>query len=381
MAAFSIVTTLEGGFLIALKEKPIALHSYLLSIDSSGNVKYYKKYFPQDFIIDDIKQLPDSNFLIAGNQEQPVYIDNITVAKINQSGDVLWSMGIGDSTMGLLETYFSDLAITRDGGFIAYGLISHGVGVQRSIFKFNFNGILLWAKTIFPLTSGFNEPFNYIVECNDGSLLISYDICSPNDSSYLVKTDSLGNILWAKNYEGFLRGGIYEDSIHRLDFCVSPSAIQGTCIFRCDSSCITSCIGSAATFNDSAFSIQQFNRILLDSNLTISLTNFPLLDSLSPILLFDYCQLIYQNEEFGNEALSVSIFPNPTSEKFSLLSFNNLIQSVEIYNLIGEKVDIKQCAIGKVEITIDVRNLSPGLYFVKVQTEKGSSVQKLLVEN
>ena len=55
------------------------------------------------------------------------------------------------------------------------------------------------------------------------------------------------------------------------------------------------------------------------------------------------------------------------------------IKKVEVFNLLGKK-SYPFMTVDSEAWTIDCRTLSPGIYFVKVETEKGSSVQKLVVD-
>ena len=61
----------------------------------------------------------------------------------------------------------------------------------------------------------------------------------------------------------------------------------------------------------------------------------------------------------------------------NIQSKNSLaIQSIEIYNLLGQVV----LAVPNNTNAIDVSNLKTGTYFVKVNTEKGSSNTKFVKE-
>lgn len=81
-----------------------------------------------------------------------------------------------------------------------------------------------------------------------------------------------------------------------------------------------------------------------------------------------------QNFEFGSEFI---LYPNPAKDVLNIQSKNSLaIQSIEIYNLLGQVV----LAVPNSSNTIDVSNLKTGTYFVKVNTEKGSSNTKFVKE-
>jgi photosystem II stability/assembly factor-like uncharacterized protein len=78
------------------------------------------------------------------------------------------------------------------------------------------------------------------------------------------------------------------------------------------------------------------------------------------------------------ESSSFQLFPNPASAKLTVSGNLNAIQSIEIFNIPGEKIFWKQFSVDRKEITMDVSDLNPGLYFVKVQTETGTTVQKFI---
>lgn len=79
-----------------------------------------------------------------------------------------------------------------------------------------------------------------------------------------------------------------------------------------------------------------------------------------------------QDFTFENEFV---FYPNPVREVLNIQSKNNLeVQSVEIYNVLGQVV----LAIIDTTKTIDVSNLETGTYFIKINTDKGSTVTKFL---
>jgi hypothetical protein len=81
-----------------------------------------------------------------------------------------------------------------------------------------------------------------------------------------------------------------------------------------------------------------------------------------------------QSFEFGAE---FTLYPNPAKEVLNIQSKNNLeIKSIEIYNLLGQVVLVVPNAID----AIDVSNLIKGNYFIKVNTDNGTSNTKFIKE-
>ena len=72
----------------------------------------------------------------------------------------------------------------------------------------------------------------------------------------------------------------------------------------------------------------------------------------------------------------VSIFPTPTNNKFKIIKPRNLtIDSLVIYNVSGQNV-----ASRKYSKYIDVRDFSPGQYFIKFFSDKGLIFKHLLIK-
>ena len=81
-----------------------------------------------------------------------------------------------------------------------------------------------------------------------------------------------------------------------------------------------------------------------------------------------------KSEESNN---SISIFPIPTNERLSIQSNNrNNIEKIEIIN-ISEKI-LKTYFPQKTRCQISLRDLSNGLYFIRLQTKDGFLVKKII---
>ncbi len=82
------------------------------------------------------------------------------------------------------------------------------------------------------------------------------------------------------------------------------------------------------------------------------------------------------NQDFDFETY-FTLYPNPTKDVLNMQTKQSLaINSVEIYNQLGQIVMATTNAINSVDVT----NLASGTYFVKVNTEKGSANAKFVKE-
>ncbi|MBV7269120.1 T9SS type A sorting domain-containing protein [Winogradskyella luteola] len=71
----------------------------------------------------------------------------------------------------------------------------------------------------------------------------------------------------------------------------------------------------------------------------------------------------------------IKIFPNPTSNEFSIQLDSSLeLYKVDIYNSIGQQV------LTSKEKIIDISKLASGMYLVEIETTKGKGSKKLIIE-
>jgi uncharacterized repeat protein (TIGR03803 family) len=97
-------------------------------------------------------------------------------------------------------------------------------------------------------------------------------------------------------------------------------------------------------------------------------------------IIFSYAVTTGINELTVSNPISVSIYPNPTSGKFTIENKDIAlkIKGWEIYNAIGEKV--LESVMSNLQSVIDIFNQPNGIYFLKVKTEKGEGIQKLIIQ-
>ncbi|MFN8274364.1 MAG: leucine-rich repeat domain-containing protein [Flavobacteriaceae bacterium] len=72
---------------------------------------------------------------------------------------------------------------------------------------------------------------------------------------------------------------------------------------------------------------------------------------------------------------SIMVTPNPAAH-FVSVKANNLIKSVEVYDIQGRIIQMS--IINKNESKLDINSYSAGTYFIKIVTEKGTQMQKLI---
>jgi len=82
-----------------------------------------------------------------------------------------------------------------------------------------------------------------------------------------------------------------------------------------------------------------------------------------------YLKTITGIKEFRTEDSWVSVFPNPSSGKFSISSKNS-IRAIEIYNLVGEKVYSDSEFYPSARIDLDLSKTGKGIYIINIYDGK-----------
>ncbi len=76
---------------------------------------------------------------------------------------------------------------------------------------------------------------------------------------------------------------------------------------------------------------------------------------------------------------SLTVFPNPAKSKLTVESNQNQFSSFDIFDLSGRKINVRQHTISN-RITIEIENLIPGIYVIKLNFNNGESVVRKFVK-
>ena len=72
------------------------------------------------------------------------------------------------------------------------------------------------------------------------------------------------------------------------------------------------------------------------------------------------------------------VYPNPTSDTWIISAQNNVITSVEVFNLLGKRV-VSQ-SNNSASLTISAQGLTSGIYIARITSEEGTKSVKLIKE-
>lgn len=224
-AARAIIGTSDGNYLLVGRTKKPGSTEYdpfVIKVDTAGN-EVWRKTYGSTFYSEEIVAVTKTadGYALAGYT-----LDSLTmqqrdffVLHINEAGEERWSKRY--EIAGFEEA--TDITTAVDGGLLVAGHKD-----QRFFFliKVDDDGKLLWSKTY----GGNNfDSFCYsLLQQPDGSIYLLGTTLPPtffNGVTYLIKTDSNGEVIWEKS---FGEGERYEQGNKLIPTLDGGFAIAGT---------------------------------------------------------------------------------------------------------------------------------------------------------
>ncbi len=185
----------EGGFGF--------IDDVIIKIDSVGNIIWSKIFggFEADELRDALPT-PDGGVLVTGqNASFGTGAKEIQAIKFSSNGNIEWAKAYGR----FFEEFGASIQPMDNGDFVFLGAtdISGNYDVRPLLIKVNMNGDLIWSK----MYSGFVEDWGrFAIKTTDQGFLIAGDTRSyglgGSQDIYIIKTDSIGNVEWAKAFGG-----------------------------------------------------------------------------------------------------------------------------------------------------------------------------------
>ncbi|MCH8903669.1 MAG: gliding motility-associated C-terminal domain-containing protein [Bacteroidetes bacterium] len=200
--ANSVQQTSDNGYLLAGWTKSYGIGGsdfYLIKVDSIGNVQWSKTIGgPSDEGITCIQNTSDNGFILAGGTNSFGAPGDIYLVKIDSNGIVQWSKNYGGIDIELANSVMQ----TTDNGYIIAGFVQSGPGYDILLLKTDSIGNLQWYKTYL---GSYNEWLSTVQQTSDGGYMMVGSVSSLStgiNDFYLLKADSSGNILWSKTFGG-----------------------------------------------------------------------------------------------------------------------------------------------------------------------------------
>jgi len=198
---YSVQQTSDGGYIIGGKYGGLTGDVCLIKTDEDGDTVWTKKYGgAYDDAGYSVRETTDGGYIVAGETRSfgAGYYD-VYVLKTDFNGDTLWAKTYGttDDEQGW------SVQQTFDHGYIISGFTGPYMGAMDIyLVKIDSIGNLLWTKA-FGGTG--DEKGRQVVQTSDTGYIVTGHTTSFGAGSYdvyVVRTDSLGDSLWTKTYGG-----------------------------------------------------------------------------------------------------------------------------------------------------------------------------------
>ncbi len=152
---------------------------------------------------DDVTEASDGNYLATGITEAvDTFYGDFYIAKINTAGQLMWAYDIGSDSTNEPSEEGNGITNTSDNGFAVAGALQNAPGLLR----FNSSGTLQWAKQ-YQEYGGFGDIYPQggigfkTVQTSDGGFMFCGNIPTTDQGKgVIIRTDDTGKVVWAKSY-------------------------------------------------------------------------------------------------------------------------------------------------------------------------------------
>jgi len=433
--ATSIQETLDGGYVFTGTSTYGGNDVIIVKLDSIGTIEWAKVYGgPSMEGASYIEQTPDSGYMVNALYDGGGLNAKSWLLRLDTSGDTLWtqtfSAGIGstivssansmasiNSTVYGMTGYFKPVPLTIinayfiasigngfplankiydissygteayaisntfDGSFIISA--AFGTGTSTSDFyliRTNAFGDTLWTRTY---DNSQNDAGKAVQQTADSGFVIAgytrYLISA--DNIYLIKTDSVGDTLWTKQYVDSVTGGA--NSIHQtLDggYIIGGVRLGEMYIIKANAWGDTLW---TRTFGDGQNPSQAFNvRQTLDGGYIISGAGAMGSVHGAYIIKTDSMGIVPSGTGIAevNNPFAFDVFPNPTTGVFNVrvngVSSRN--SSLSVYNVSGQTV-YSTIIKNNATVQIDISGLPYGLHAVCIRSGNRTFTRKIIL--
>jgi len=366
----------------------------LIKMDNNGDTIWTKNYGSnQNESMFDFKATSDNGLILAGTSAisgQPAFF-----VKTNLNGDTLWTRTwvgpySGANNYAIIQT--------SDGGYLSTGATLYPNPVDSNhyetmfLLKMDSMGIVQWSKFFPHDTVGSTNGYDILQLPDSGYIVIgNKSTYNPQTflydwDNYLVRTNSAGDTIWTSVTGGlnsdYFKQGVLTGS---NEFVVTgttlnnPNAPNGDILIQKFS--VNSPLVWSRTYGDSSDD-QSYNIIQTsDQGYAIIGYSFGTCPGCVYLIKTDSfgcvvpgCQLSII-EEPGNKETEFNIYPNPADDQLTVFCKQTLAADLEIdfTDAFGRQVNLpgKNSAFnGNNSITFNVNNVTPGLYFLKIENKK-----------
>ena len=209
--------TADGGYVVVGWTFSFGAGSrdvYLVKTDSLGGLLWSRTYGGDGWDYGySVQQTPDGGYIVVGNTNSFGVGDrDVYLIKTNSGGDIVWTRTYGGSD----NDWGYSVQQTSDGGYVAAGhTLSFGAGgLDVYLIKTDSTGDTLWTRTYGD--SGGEAGWSAQQTIDGGYILTggTNSFGAGESDAFLIKTDSGGDALWSRTYGGSKVDGGF--SVHQM---------------------------------------------------------------------------------------------------------------------------------------------------------------------
>ncbi len=369
--------------------------TYLLKCDTNGLPIKFKPFwmdFGKDLVIindsSGVYKLMGSGYFLGG-----------TILGIYSYSDISDSFlkyesiaGFGCTTL-LYSTYWQfNRSKISNRTFYIFATATSSISYYNAIVKATDDANITWVAPVQPASMGIVQFPQRMEEDNKGNVLASVN-CGPTCTSYtsaFVRIDSNGVV--DPYFTSMLSGYYISPSTYQFP-SHSPHVIH-------DNNYYFDVWGYS--FPSNPLTIQRYNSsLLMPCSSTISAVNncviasnfgYPINATITPVTSYtlgavnvtvtpsafsvnqNFCTVVGL-ENNSTDRSGIEIYPNPANDKLYISEKNYAVNSIEVFDVNGRNIK----SVEKLS-SIDVSNLSNGIYFIRIKTDKGEFNKKFVKE-
>lgn len=203
------VMTSDGGLIVTGLTNPPGIDNYdvyLLRVNSDGDTLWTRTYGFEYFDLGwSVADIESGGFMVLANIRYSLFVNGLTLMRIDDNGDSLWSRIYGEyagTGVSVIPLDNGDFAILSNTLF--YDGEYHGEYAIH-LMRVNAIGDTLWTSCI----RGIDETMGKSVQQTvDGGFIICGSVGPYWDNDqYIIKTNYRGDTLWTKTVQGTDYGG------------------------------------------------------------------------------------------------------------------------------------------------------------------------------
>lgn len=350
---------------------------YLIKCDANGNIEWEKQYAGtgNGYLA---AMISETNSYVTIFNCMQLGVSSVGILKIDISGNVLWCT-VMQSTNGV-SFGRNPLTKKNNGDYYIMTTPLDVYGCQN----YTVNSAGTSVTCMRHVNAVQLEMTSVIATGNANDELLITGVLSPGYGAYL-KLSSSENILYQKQSTTFTSYFMHSTSLNNGTYVMAGStSAYGKILAVIDESGNGVCTTANLSLTSASYPFNITNPVLIGYPVNVLDTNvnYTIYSVTQPRA--NLCGSLGSKEISYNTA-NVEVFPNPSSGIVTVRS--ETVNSMEIFNSLGEKVysytvaDPKSSVSASFSITVDLSDQPDGIYFLRIQNEKGLFLSKIILNS